>query len=62
MQTYVLQMSAEAASDSGETMESVYTGPERTYMAEGLKPGRKYHARVSIKGVVSVRVWLDVLH
>lgn len=47
VQTYVLQMSNGLASNSGE-MENVYTGPKRSYVAEGLKPGRKYRARVSV--------------
>ena len=35
--------------DGGPTLSDVYTGPETSYKAEGLRPGRKYRFQVNLK-------------
>ena len=53
IETYVLQMSggvvseASAPETAGGELADVYTGPDKSYVAEGLQPGRKYQTRVS---------------
>ncbi len=49
IQTYVLQMSGGMSSKGGASeLVDVYMGPFKTYLAEGLLPGRKYETRVRI--------------
>lgn len=48
VQSYILQMNSDVgatAKDSGE-MVDVYTGPECSYLAVGLFPGKKYQFQV----------------
>lgn len=40
--------SGRSNSDGGPALTDVYTGPETSYKAEGLKPGRKYRFQVKI--------------
>ena len=48
IQSYQLQMSNGGGSGDGEELVDVYAGPALSFTAEGLQPGKKYQARVSI--------------
>lgn len=45
IQTYIMQMCCTSQPDA--ELADVYTGPERSHLAEGLQPGKKYQSRVS---------------
>lgn len=50
--SYVLQIDNGSGLTGGAAeMRDMYTGPERSFLVEGLQPGRRYLTRVSGNGV-----------